>query len=86
MERNASDDRFDQKRRWAAPTRPHLDIVAHQKPPGKPRGFLSISFTKLDLDGMGSFLKIRLACSYKKRIDAAVKENGWTWASYSTPY
>ncbi|GEM_PF-2987745 len=48
--------------------------------------FFSITFTKFDLDGMGSFLKIRLVCSYKKRIDAAVKENGWTSASYSTPY
>src|SRR5690554_1139479 len=43
------------------------------------------SFTKFDLDGMGSFLKIRLVCIHKKRIDAAVKENGWTSACYSTP-
>lgn len=39
-----------------------------KKPPGKPRGFFSIWFTKFDLDGMGSLLKSRLVCSYKKRI------------------
>ena len=52
----------------------------------EPCGFPGSGFTKFYIEPMGSFLKIRLVCSYKKRIDAAVKENGWTSASYSTPY
>lgn len=39
---------------------------------------LCIWFTKFYVLRVGSFLTVRLVCSHKKRIDAAVKDNGWT--------
>lgn len=45
-----------------------------------------IWFTKFYIAWVGSFLTIRLVCSNNKRIDAAVKDDGWTTLRFYSPF